>query len=186
VGLITTVGLITIGLSTYLIYNSQALFRRLSPYLRIFERSRPQAGIPPAEGPNPQVIVLGLGRFGSAVMEELLDADVRVLAVDFDPQMLRRWQERGVPVRYGDAEDPELPDSFPLRHTRWIVSTVRQSEAHRTAPPRPGAPRLHRSCRGHRRHPEQAAELKRAGADHVLVPFTYAAGYVTRLLGRSA
>jgi Kef-type K+ transport system membrane component KefB len=186
VGLITAVGLITIGLSTYLIYNSHALFRVLSPYLRIFERGNPTAGIPAPQEPNPEVIVLGLGRFGTAVMEELLDAGVDVLGVDFDPRALRHWQERGVPALYGDAEDPEMPDALPLRHTRWIVSTVRQSDAHRLL--------LHAlEHHGYRGRVavtadtrQQGAELEEAGADHVLLPFTYAAGHVTSLLGRSA
>jgi predicted Kef-type K+ transport protein len=41
VGLVTLVGLITIGLSTYMILYSQQIFDRISPVLSVFERSQP-------------------------------------------------------------------------------------------------------------------------------------------------
>jgi Kef-type K+ transport system membrane component KefB len=182
VGLITAVGLITIGLSTYLIYNSHAIFRRLSPALRVFERANPIADIPASAEPTPEVIVIGLGRFGGAVLEELRAEGVDVLAVDFDPQALRRWQDRGVPVLYGDAEDPELPEALPTARTRWIVSTARQTDAHLAL--------LHALAHhGYRGKvavttdtSEQADVLRHAGADHVLVPFAYAAGHAADTL----
>lgn len=52
-GLITLVGLITIGLSTYMIIYSHFLYERLSPFLGIFERKSPHKEESMASNENP-------------------------------------------------------------------------------------------------------------------------------------
>ncbi|MEX1164892.1 MAG: cation:proton antiporter family protein [Nitriliruptor sp.] len=129
VGLVTAVGLITISASTYMIYGSDTLYRWLEPLLRIFERAHPSASVPDDEVPHePKYVIIGLGRFGRTVLEELRDRGDEVLGVDFDPRSVQSpgWD---VPVIYGDAEDPDLPERLPLEHTRWVVSTLRTLDA---------------------------------------------------------
>lgn len=128
-GLVTAVGLVTIGTSTYLIYGSDGIYDRLEPLLRIFERKQPD-GAPEFDETtaNPEYIVVGLGRLGATVLDELLASGDNVLGVDFDP---RAGRSRGsdVPIVYGDAEDPDLPEQLPLAQTRWVISTVRTFDA---------------------------------------------------------
>jgi Kef-type K+ transport system membrane component KefB len=129
VGLVTAVGLITISASTYMIYGSDTLYRWLEPVLGVFERSKPDASVPEEEEPHePEYVIIGLGRFGRTVLEELRDRGDEVLGVDFDPRSVQssHWD---VPVVYGDAEDPDLPERLPLTHTRWVVSTLRTLDA---------------------------------------------------------
>jgi Kef-type K+ transport system membrane component KefB/Trk K+ transport system NAD-binding subunit len=124
-GLITTVGLVTIALSTYLIIHSARLYEWLAPWLSLFERRTPyrEAAVD-AMTPDADVIVLGLGRYGGGIVRHLLQRHRRVIGVDFDPEALARWREEGVPVIYGDASDPELFDHLPLTNVNWIVSTA--------------------------------------------------------------
>ena len=121
-GLITLVGVITIGLSTYLIIYSHPLYDRFGHLLKPFERSaahpEDEAGDLPA---TTDVILFGLGRYGSAIAAGLRDRGDRVLGIDFDPEAVRHWRERGWPVHYGDAEDPELLHSLPLSSARYVV-----------------------------------------------------------------
>jgi Kef-type K+ transport system membrane component KefB len=133
IGLVTAVGLVTITVSTYLIYGSDAIHDRLEPFLRIFERRRPTVSIDGDEGPpEVDVIVVGLGRFGHTVVEELREAGDRVLGVDWDPRSIRsdRWED--VPVIYGDADDPELAEQLPLTGVSWVISTLRDLDANLT------------------------------------------------------
>jgi len=132
VGLVTAVGLITIAASTYLIYGSDAIYARIEPALRIFER---KVGV---IDPNfddghhdPDYVVVGLGRFGSTLISELLDRGVDVLGVDFDPRSVQS-PRFDIPVVYGDAEDPTLIDQLPLANASWVVSTVRSLDANLT------------------------------------------------------
>ncbi|MGC4176108.1 potassium channel family protein [Demequina sp.] len=51
------------------------------------------------------VLVVGLGRFGSAVADTLDNMDVEVLAVDKDSRLVERWSKR-IPVVEADLADP--------------------------------------------------------------------------------
>jgi Kef-type K+ transport system membrane component KefB len=127
--LLTTVALLTIAVSVYLSQRSQELSDRLAPVLGIFERRAPRPDGESDRPPPPDVIVLGLGRFGGGIVEGLHERGVAVLGVDFDPVALSRYEQRGISVLYGDSEDPELPHALTLPHGGWIVSTVRRVDA---------------------------------------------------------
>jgi Kef-type K+ transport system membrane component KefB len=126
VGLITLVGLITIGLSTYMIIYSHWLYDRLAPLLRIFQKKTPlREQSLEAVGPTAiDGIVMGLGRYGERISQVLLRHDLKILGVDFDPTVVRKWQKEGKSAYYGDAEDPELPAQLPIHQTQFIISTI--------------------------------------------------------------
>jgi len=134
-GLTTLVGLVTIMASTYLILYSQPLYERLSPWLSPFERKQPFRELslePPSQGATSSpVVVIGLGRYGSRLFAQLRDRGIAAAAIDFDPEVVRALRAEGVPVHYGDAEDPEFLRSLPWRSVRWVVSTLPQGESDR-------------------------------------------------------
>jgi Kef-type K+ transport system membrane component KefB len=126
-GLVTLVGLVTIAASTYMITYSHHLYPVFGPLLNIFERT----GTPrePSEEARPgisryDVVIFGLGRFGTAVGLRLKNKDLRVLGVDFNPIAVRRWRGLGLDTEYGDATDPEFVAGLPLGNARWIVLTI--------------------------------------------------------------
>ncbi len=71
-------------------------------------------------------IVFGMGRFGNHLARELTQRGQRVLAVDFDPDVVNRLRDSGHSIVYGDAEDPEFPSSLPLTHAKWVISSMPQ------------------------------------------------------------
>ncbi|MDO8107195.1 cation:proton antiporter [Isoptericola sp. b441] len=121
VGLVTLVTLVTIGISTYQIGSSQWWADRLAPVVGLLERPlhRHQTGEPSADY---DAVVIGGGRFGSAVVERLDGR--RVLVVDHNPVALRWWRERGVDTVYGDVIEPELVTALPLADSTTVVCTV--------------------------------------------------------------
>jgi len=127
-GLTTLVGLITIALSTYMILYSHPLYDRLAAWLGLFERTLPYRELAlAAESPDlreADVIVFGLGRYGSRLAAGLKDAGLKVLCVEFDPEVARSCRDQGLSVRYGDAVASEFLESLPLKDTRWAVSTL--------------------------------------------------------------
>jgi Kef-type K+ transport system membrane component KefB len=196
-GLVTLVGMITITLSTYLILYSQQLYAWWEPALGIFEKKVAHREV--VEGTEEstharcQVVMIGLGRYGTALAAGLEEHDIAVLGVDADPEAVRSWGRRGHPVLYGDAGDPGLAAELPLQGVRWVVIAI---------PPLPmglshADPRralmhaLHE--RGGEfevgviaRDEEEAQELSQLGADLVLQPFPDAAvRAVERIVGRS-
>lgn len=178
-GLITLVGLVTIGLSTYLILYSHPLYEWLAPWLRIFERRVPhrEQADDGALGVavNPDILLFGLGRYGSRIGAGLRRGGQALLGVDFDPEVVAEWHAQGWSAHYGDAEDLEMLASLPLTQIRWIISSIPGNEVNRTL--------LHTlQAHGYRgrvaltAHTMKEAEhLKQSGADVVFLPFEDAA-----------
>lgn len=128
VGLITLIGLITIGISTYMILYAYRITDWLSPVLGIFERKvrHPEEDLGDREtSRHVDVVIFGLGRYGRNMARELRDRGFRVLGVDFDPEVVNFWHKHGLPTLYGDAEDPELFHSIPLARAKWVINTIR-------------------------------------------------------------
>lgn len=135
VGLVTLVGLITIGLSTYMILYSHQLYGRLAAYLRIFERQVPHKeqvdDVEKSVAEHADIILFGLGRYGSSVANHLIAEGRSVLGVDFDPRAVKQWNRSGGIAVFGDAEDPEFPASLPLSRARWVLSSVPDGHTNR-------------------------------------------------------
>jgi len=126
-GLVTLVGLVTIAASTYMITYSHQLYALCEPLLGVFERRGTPREPGEARGHEEvdcQVIVFGLGRFGTAIGMRLHRRGLRVLGVDFNPLAVRRWRELGLDTKFGDATDPELVSELPLARAEWIVASV--------------------------------------------------------------
>jgi Kef-type K+ transport system membrane component KefB len=124
VSLITVVGLVTIGLSTYMILYSRWLYERLEPLLRPFERRRLLDLPEEDDGREVDVILYGLGRLGSGVARGLISAGKRVIAVDLDPQVAAIWSDQPITTVYGDAEDLDFLATLPLARSTWVVCTI--------------------------------------------------------------
>jgi len=127
VGLITLVGLITIALSTYLILYSHQIYNLIYPALSIFERDDPaqEAKSKLKENKSFDVIIIGLGRFGSKIAASLDDhPEVTYMGVDFDPEIVKKYQEKGKTIFYGDIEDPDIIEFLPYENAKFIVSTI--------------------------------------------------------------
>ena len=132
VGLVTLVGLITIGLSTYMIIYSHPIYDRIAPWLRVFEKAKPEHEQDShQETAAVDIIVVGLGRFGYDLAMGLSDRGLPVLGVDFDPAAVDALASEEVLACYGDAEDPELAERLPLNRATLLISTVPDPVANR-------------------------------------------------------
>ncbi len=127
--LITLVGIITIGLSTYMILYSHTLYGWIGNWLTIFEKYIPHreeysAGSSGEKIESPEIVIFGLGKFGGKLAEELHKNKQRVLGVDFNPAVVKRYQQQGITAHYADAEDPEIFNYLQLHGTKWVISTI--------------------------------------------------------------
>jgi Kef-type K+ transport system membrane component KefB len=182
-GLITIVGVITIGLSTYMIMGSHRLYEWLAPYLAIFERPSARDHQVPDDRPCPKVIIFGVGRYGGHIIEELHAAGVPVMGVDFDPFALAGIEAMGVPTLYGDAEDFDLPATLPLECAEWIINSAPGLETNRAllAAMRSHGVRARIAVTAHTQATADA--LRDTDADLVLRPFNDAGDEAVRALG---
>ncbi len=192
-GLVTLVGLITITASTYMIIYSYQLYRVFEPYLGFLERNDPFRELAledDARNHTYDIILFGLGRYGTSIGRAIQSRGHSVLGVDFDPEAVRRWRRRGRHAVYGDAEDPEFIPTLPLAAAKWVV----------VATPSIGSSISFQDSRialidslqkegfagkiAVRCHDVREMRLFTSlGAAVVLLPFSDAAGYAIELLG---
>ena len=127
VGLVTLVGLVTITLSTYVIFYADRLYTALRRPLLFFERKQTR-DVEQVEEVEFDYVVFGYGRFGRHLVEHLARGGHRVLVVDWDPYGRIQLEDESlhelVTMRFGDADDPAFPSSLPLSSARWIISTI--------------------------------------------------------------
>jgi len=132
VGMVTLVGLVTIALSSYMILYSQQLYEICAPYLGIFERKAANredvSTMLHHYGMRVDVLLFGLGRYGTNIAGHLTARGRTVLGVDFDPQAVIRWNAEGRQAVFGDAEDPDFAAMLPLSSAKWVVSSIRDPQ----------------------------------------------------------
>ncbi|AFM15842.1 Kef-type K+ transport system, predicted NAD-binding component [Mycolicibacterium chubuense NBB4] len=184
VSLITVVGLITIGVSTYLTVYDDRIYRWMERWLRVLERKQSRRPQPDRTGQDFDVILFGLGRFGSHLAERLSRAGHRVLGVDFDPHGVKLHRRSGVAATYGSAEDSDLLEALPLDQARYVISAIPELSTNLTLL---HALRQHGfggtiALTAHTRH--DAEQLRATGVDIVLEPFSAAAHTTSEALNR--
>jgi Kef-type K+ transport system membrane component KefB len=184
--IVTLVGLATITLSTYMILYSERLYAACERFLGAFERAithREAAADDEASADTGyDVLLFGLGRYGMELGRALRDQGLRTIGVDFDPETLRAWHAAGLAGMYGDAADPEFAGSLPLAGACWAVITIPAVPASLTHDDarRVLLARLRESGFAGRiavraDSTAEAEQLRAAGADLILEPFSDAA-----------
>ncbi|MEQ8192992.1 MAG: cation:proton antiporter, partial [Rhodospirillales bacterium] len=194
-GLVTMVGLVTIAVSTYMITYSHQLYPVFEPVLSIFERR--ETPREPTDGISHtahryDVLVFGLGRFGTAVGLRLSAQGHRILGIDFNPEAVRRWRKLGLRAEFGDATDPEFIATLPLSRTRQILLTIPVHAAGLSHPDTRATLIQVAQTTGFNgkvvvtsHHETDTASLKENGADVVLEPFQDAADRAVEILNGS-
>jgi len=177
-GLVTLVGIVTIGLSTYLIIYSSQLYGLLKKPLRAFERSVPYRELADRdESPvRVDVIIMGMGRYGGRIARRLIQRGLRVLGVDFDPQALQEARHSGLVTQYGDVADPEFALALPPTSARMVVSTLPQLDVNEAIAHGLDVAGFDGSFIATAHDDEDAARLRiRDGVEDTLMPFADAA-----------
>jgi Kef-type K+ transport system membrane component KefB len=122
--LITVVGLITIGISSYMILYNHELYawtQRIG-LLRPFRASDGDGEEPESEEVlRDHVIVVGMNHMGRRIAEELRERGETVLAIDTDPRKLQGLDSRTL---LGNAEYPAVLEEAGLEHARLLVSAL--------------------------------------------------------------
>jgi voltage-gated potassium channel Kch len=185
-GLITLVGLVTIALSTYMILYSQPLYEKLAPMLHVFERRRPHRELAVEQGAvaaqSCEVIVFGLGRYGERLMRQLRERGVRVLGVDFDPEVVARLRRQTLDACFGDAEDENFLESLPLAAAKWIVTSLPGTESTRSLLGAIAAAGAGACVSAVARDAQHQRSLHAAGLQHIINPFHDAADHAAQFI----
>ncbi|MCX7589348.1 MAG: cation:proton antiporter [Patescibacteria group bacterium] len=121
VGLITGVGIITITLSTYLILNSDLIFKKISKYLSIFERKKILENGDFDYENKKSIILIGCHRTGQSILDSMNLKDL--LVIDFDPDIINFLRKKNVDYIFGDIADDEILEKANFASAKLIIST---------------------------------------------------------------
>lgn len=168
IAIITLVALITISTSTYLMKYDDAIYKKLEPKLRIFERKLVKE--PKHKKQSYPIILFGYHHGGHEFLQAFREMKQRYLVVDYDPEVIEHLDRQGVRNTYGDATDEELLHEISANKAKLIVSTASDIGVNRSLL---GYLRYHNPhavfiC--HADGYDQAADLYKHGATYVILP----------------
>lgn len=178
--LITTVGIVTIGLSTYLITHAESVFKFIRPALKVFEREKTSEFKIPDEEFNKSVILIGCHRTGESIVISLPKKDT--LIIDFDPDVVRTMSERGYSCLFGDIEDGEIFEKANVENASLVISTSSDIENNLTLLSEVNRRRKHPKTIIRAETEREAHILYKAGADYVLLPHFTSGQYLGKTI----
>lgn len=168
--LATLVGLVTIGISSYIITYNEQIYEFLSPVFRLLEPKGERMRKPERKDLSADVVLFGFHRMGEVILPKLRSLKRSFVVVDFDPQMTRLLETRRLPFLYGDAGDADFLEDMRLEKAKLVISTIPDEEVS-----------LHLAHYLKERHyrgalvvtaktPETAEQLYAEGAQFVIIP----------------
>lgn len=124
VSLITLVGIVTIAGSTYLILYADKIYPYVKPFLRILElrKNLEEKNGSPEEVFN--MIIFGYDRVGYDFVNTAERIKNKHIVVDFDPNAIKKLKKRGVPYRFGDADDVNFLEEVGILKAEIVISTI--------------------------------------------------------------
>jgi len=127
--LMTMVGLVTIGGSSYFISYSNKLYKKLSPYLSIFEKKGRKVDEHKYHGDEEyDILLMGFSRIGMNLLDSFKKMNKKFLVVDYNPEVIVELAKEGIDCRYGDVSDVEILDELNFRKAKMIISTLKEYE----------------------------------------------------------
>ncbi len=125
VGLVTLIGIITFSLCSYTILYANQIYETLKPALRFFDfrKGAAERGLHDVALEN-HVVLVGAHRMGHHLVDALLKQDKPFVVVDFNPEIVEKYKERGILAICGDISDTYIQEQVNLSRARIIISTV--------------------------------------------------------------
>mgnify|MGYP001619972693 CR=1 FL=1 len=182
--LVTTVGLITIAGSTYLIMYNEKLYAFLERPLRIFERKKTIEGNIKLEQ-GYEYFLLGYNRIGFSILQSFDKLGKKGLVVDFNPEVIKKLSKRKIPCIYGDADDFELLDQLKVHRAKFVLSTVPELDTNLLLIKKIRETNKDTVVIVTSRQISDAFKLYNAGADYVILPHFLGGEYAGKLIEKN-
>lgn len=126
----TTVALVTIFISSYLITYNKQLFRLLRPIFNLLGKDRHTQRREKTE--QYDVWVFGYHRIGWRICETLQEMKVNFAVVDLDHRAIANLNRKNIPAFFGDVSDIDFLEMLPLEKSKMIISTFPDPDGQKT------------------------------------------------------
>lgn len=182
VSMITLVGIITITASTYLILNGESIYKKLSPFLKKFEKKKLKSGISESENLKLDVVVFGYDRIGFSLLKTISKLEKKYLIVDYNPTILKKLSQKNYNCMYGDASDIDFLEDLNLETLKLLISTIPDYETNMIILKEIKKINSKATIILTSNDIDNALELYKHGADYVILPHFLGGEYVSTLI----
>jgi Kef-type K+ transport system membrane component KefB/voltage-gated potassium channel Kch len=125
VSLVTLIGIITIAISSYMIMSAAQIYETLHSLLKIFDfrKGAAEKHLHAVVLKN-HIILVGAHRLGHHLIETLQNQKTPFVVVDFNPEVVEFYFEKGITAVCGDITDSFIQEQINLPYAKMIISTV--------------------------------------------------------------
>jgi predicted Kef-type K+ transport protein len=149
------------------------LYEKLAYKLIPFERNTRHPDEQPLSLGDAEVLVMGLGRTGTAAYEHLKDK-CRLVALDSDPARVKLHSEKGHNVFFADAEDQVFWQNLDVSAIKAVILTLNEVEAKVIATQKLRKRGFDGLIVSHSMHNDEAQKIIAAGADQTYLTMSEA------------
>ncbi len=167
-------------ISSLAITYSNRLFRIFNPFIGFFQHGKftHEMESRTEDEAFDHIIVIGAHRVGGPIVSYLAKTKIPFLVLDFNPKVVQELRERGVNVVYGDIDDPEVLESIHLDRARLIISTAQDHSDNEFLLEEVKRRRIQAKVIVRATDPDQEKELRKMGADYVILPEKVSGDYL--------
>jgi Kef-type K+ transport system membrane component KefB len=174
--------LITMAFTSYFMSYEEGIYRYFLHVLNSLGFKVKAESKAHADKMSYDVVLCGYDRIGYSVLKALREQRKSVVVVDFNPDVIKKLQNSGVPSIYGDICDPEVMDRLDISQAKIIISTANSYEDNLLLLQKVKAANSYVPTIVTAHKIEQALELYRKGADYVILPHFLGGDMVASML----
>jgi predicted Kef-type K+ transport protein len=153
---------------------SNRLFERYGTGLVRFERSERHPDDQPVSLGDAEILIMGLGRTGSAAYDFLANQESKIIALDADPAKVAAHARVGRNVLYADAEDPGFWSDVDISGLKGVVLAMNYHESKMFATRQLRKYGFTGPIIAHTMFAEEAEQIKAAGANEAYLTMSEA------------
>ncbi len=176
------VALVTIGVSSYGIYYSHGMFKRIQHLLGVFDGA--YSSEVDTSGKKYDVFLFGYHRIGYKVLEALKRTNASVVVVDYNPKVIYALTKKGIDCIYGDSGNEEFLSELGIENASIVISTIPDTSVNMSI--RDVLTRLKSKATfiATSEQPRTAIDLYEHGIDYVIVPHHLGGDYIASMIDR--
>lgn len=129
VAMVTIIGVLTMTISSYMMTYNNQIYNKMRGMLKIFEFKNAKDRLSSKKiGMQNHIILIGSGRMGKQILEEIQKFKDEYLVVDHDNMVIKDLMKKGITCIFGDIEDAELLQELDIPDAEIIISTLPNSQ----------------------------------------------------------
>lgn len=178
-------GIITIGLTAYIMKYELFAYNKISRVLSLFEKlSKKRRHLGFEYKDHPEIILFGANRVGGTFLRTYPHLKKKVLVIDFNPEIIENLKKQMTPCMYGDITNLEILRRVNFTSAKVVISTVQREQDNIFLLNYVKVIRSDALIILTAKTIDEAIELYNAGADYVLVPTVKSGEIISGLLAK--